>query len=75
MHEQTGATAGVIWEALNSRGELTVRKLKEAVAAPAPFFDWAVGWLAREDKIVITRKQRTYSIRLKESPANSANAA
>jgi hypothetical protein len=75
MQEQTGLIAGAIWEALNAKGELTLGKLKEAVKAPAPIFDWAIGWLAREDKIVITRKQRSYSIRLKKSQADSAHAA
>jgi hypothetical protein len=75
MQEQTGIIAGAIWETLNTKGELTLGKLKEAVKAPVPVFDWAIGWLAREDKIVITRKQRSYSIRLKESRENSAHAA
>ena len=74
MQEQTGAIAGVIWKALNTRGELTLRKLQEEVETPAPLFDWAIGWLAREDKIVITRKKRTYSIHLKESQ-DSVHAA
>jgi hypothetical protein len=72
MQEQTGLIAGAIWEALNTRGELTLGKLKEIVKAPAPVFDWAIGWLAREDKIVITRKQRSFSIRLKQTQADSA---
>ncbi len=75
MQEQTGMIAGAIWETLNTRGELTLGKLKEAVKAPAPVFDWAIGWLAREDKIEIRRKQRSYSVRLKQSRADSAHAA
>lgn len=77
MQEQTGAIAGMIWQALNAKGELTLRKLQKTLEseAPEPFFDWAIGWLAREDKIVITRKQRSFSIRLKQSQENSENAA
>lgn len=77
MQEQMGLVAGAIWEALNSKGELTMGKLKDAVKAPAPVFDWAIGWLAREDKIVITQKKRTFSVRLKESQAaeSAAHAA
>jgi hypothetical protein len=75
MHEETGLVAGAIWEALNAKGELTLGKLKQTVKAPAPVFDWAIGWLAREDKIVITRKQRSYSIRLKNSQTDSVHAA
>ncbi len=29
MQEQTGLIAGAIWEALNTKGELTMGKLKE----------------------------------------------
>jgi hypothetical protein len=39
---------------LNTRGELSFAQLKKAVSAQGPLFDWALGWLAREDKIVIT---------------------
>ncbi|MFI5110219.1 MAG: winged helix-turn-helix domain-containing protein [Terriglobales bacterium] len=35
------------------------------VDAKGPFFDWAIGWLAREDKIVITPKKRSFTIRVK----------
>lgn len=28
-------------------------------------FDWAIGWLAREDKIVITPKKSSFTIRLR----------
>jgi hypothetical protein len=75
MQEQTGMIAGAIWETLNTKGELTLAKLKAAVKAPTPVFDWAIGWLAREDKVVITPKQRSYSVRLKQSQADSAYAA
>jgi hypothetical protein len=75
MQEQTGMIAGAIWETLNTTGELTLGKLKAAVKAPSPLFDWAIGWLEREDKIVITPKRRSYSVRLKESQADSAHAA
>jgi len=46
-------------------------KLKSAVGCKTPVFDWAVGWLAREDKIVITREGRTFRVSLK-GPASKA---
>ena len=60
-----GQTAGAIWRALNARGELSLAQLKKEVDATGHLFDWAVGWLAREDKIVITPKKRSVAIRLK----------
>ena len=65
MHEDIGQMAGAVWHALNTRGELSLAQLKKAVNAKGPMFDWAIGWLAREDKIVITPKKSSFTIRLK----------
>ncbi len=65
MHEDIGQMAGAIWHILNTRGELPLAKLKREVDAKGPILDWAIGWLAREEKIVITPSKRTFSIRLK----------
>ncbi len=74
MHEEIGTTAGVIWQALNANGELALPELKKQVDAKAPVFDWALGWLAREGKIVITRHQRSYRVRLTEAQARATGA-
>jgi len=57
--------AGAIWHALNTHGELSLARLKKLVEGKGPIFDWAVGWLAREGKIIVTAKKRSFSIRLK----------
>ena len=67
MHEEIGLTAGKIWHALNAGNELSLAQLKKAVAGKTPIFDWAVGWLAREDKIVITPEKRSFRLRLKDT--------
>jgi hypothetical protein len=54
MQEEIGTAAGSIWQALNTRGELSLAQLKKEVKAKTPLFDWAIGWLAREDRIAIT---------------------
>ena len=74
MHEEIGTTAGAIWQALNEKGELSLPILKKQVEAKSPIFDWAVGWLAREDKVVITRHQKSYRVRLNEPQARTAGA-
>jgi hypothetical protein len=74
MHEEIGTTAGTIWQALNANGELSLPSLKQQVEAKSPVFDWAVGWLARENKVVITRHQKSYRVRLNEPHARMAGA-
>ena len=51
MIEEIGVVAGAIWHVLDTNGEMTLTKLKKEVKAEGPLFDWAIGWLAREDKI------------------------
>jgi hypothetical protein len=74
MHEEIGTTAGAIWQALNTQGELSLPSLKQQVDAKSPVFDWALGWLAREDKVVITRHQKIYRVRLNEPQVRTAGA-
>jgi Winged helix-turn-helix domain (DUF2582) len=54
MHEEIGTAAGSIWHALDGKNTLTLAQLKREVKGTSPLFDWAIGWLAREDKIAIT---------------------
>lgn len=74
MHEEIGTTAGTIWKTLNANGELSLPGLKEQIDAKSPVFEWAIGWLAREDKIVLTRHQRSYRVRLNDGHARLAGA-
>ena len=63
------------FEALNTRGEQSLSELKKAVKGREPTFDWAIGWLAREDQIVITPEKRSFRIRLREQDAKAAGAS
>ena len=63
--EEIGQMAGAIWHALNTRGERSLAQLKKEVSGKGPLFDWAIGWLAREDKVVITPTSRSFTVRLK----------
>jgi len=74
MQEEIGTTAGAIWQALNQKGELSLPVLKKHVDAKSPVFEWAIGWLAREDKLVITRHQKSYRVRLSDAQARTAGA-
>jgi hypothetical protein len=75
MQEEIGKTAGTIWHALNTRGELSLSELKKAVKGKEPTFDWAIGWLAREDQIEIRSEKRSFRIRLKQAQASAVNAS
>jgi len=67
MQEEIGSTAGMIWHTLDAKGELSLAQLKKEVNGKTPIFDWAIGWLAREDKVVITQEKRSFCIRLTEA--------
>jgi hypothetical protein len=69
MHEEIGTTAGAIWQALKTKGELSLAQLKKDIKGTPPLFDWAIGWLAREGKIVITPAGRSFRIQLTETQA------
>lgn len=65
MQEEIGSAAGAIWTLLHEKGELSLGQLKKEAKGQTPVFDWAIGWLAREDKIVITPHKNSFRVRLK----------
>jgi winged helix-turn-helix protein DUF2582 len=75
MSEEIGTMAGAIWHTLEANGEMTLTKLKKDLKARSPLFDWAIGWLAREDKIVLTAEKRSTRVCLKGRHAKSMHAA
>ena len=75
MSEEIGTTAGAIWQTLEAHGEMTMAQLKKEVKAKSPLFDWAIGWLAREDKIMMTVEKRSVRICLKGWHTQSMHAA
>jgi len=75
MEEEIGKTAGAIWDVLNTRGELSLSELKNAVKGQKPTFDSAIGWLARENQVAITPEKRSFRIRLKQEQAKATGAS
>ena len=75
MSEEIGTMAGAIWQALEANGQMTLVKLKQELDARSPLFDWAIGWLAREDKIVLTTEGRSTRICLKSGHTQSMHVA
>jgi hypothetical protein len=63
--QQIGAAAGLVWTALTENGPLSTAKLVKAIGEPRDTVMQALGWLAREDKIVIEDDGRTRIISLR----------
>ena len=48
-----GYNAGLVWNALNEADALGLRQIKKSQNLKTRNFIWALGWLARENKIAI----------------------
>ena len=58
-------TAGKLWHTLSDGGPQTLVELKKRLNGQGELLNFAVGWLAREDKIDITREKKGLRIRLR----------
>ena len=56
--EQIGETAGIVWHVLEDQGPLSMAKLVKAADQHRDLVMLAVGWLAREDKVIIEENSR-----------------
>ena len=65
LQEQIGFSAGQIYNYLNSNGESSFAKMKKELDLKGNFADLGLGWLAREDKVEISKKGTSVSVRLK----------
>lgn len=54
LTSEIGTNAGKVWGALNERGVLSMQSLRKHTELDLPEIYFAVGWLARENKIVRT---------------------
>lgn len=66
MIDEIGMLAGKVWECLHDDGRVTVKQLTKKVHAPESEVLMAIGWLAREDKLVFTVKGRVQYVGLTE---------
>jgi hypothetical protein len=65
MQAQVGETAGKIWHILNDRGPQTLVQLKKGLNGSGELVGFALGWLAREDKVSITQEKKNFKVILK----------
>jgi hypothetical protein len=62
---QVGETAGKIWEMLNESGPQTLAKIKKGLNGAGELVFFALGWLAREDKVDISQEKKTFKVTLR----------
>jgi DNA-binding HxlR family transcriptional regulator len=65
INAQVGETAGRIWHLLNDEGPQTFSQLKKKLGGSPELLSFALGWLAREDKVDIMQEKKTLRIALK----------
>lgn len=63
--EQVGTTAGKVWHILNDLGPQTLAQLKKKLNGSGELLSFALGWLAREEKIDISQDKKSFKVTLK----------
>lgn len=64
MNDVIGQSAGLVWSFLAENGESSLSKVAAGTGLGKNELQRAIGWLAREDKLVITLKGRTETLSL-----------
>ena len=62
---QVGETAGMVWNTLSENGPLSLNQLVKKVGQHRDTVMQALGWLAREDKIVFEDDGRSRVVSLR----------
>ena len=62
---KVGETAGKIWQELSTDGPQTLTQLKKKVNGSGELVNFALGWLAREDKVEIIPEKKTFRVQLR----------
>ena len=65
VNGQVGETAGKIWHILESEGPHTIPQLKKKLNGSGELLSFALGWLAREDKVDITQEKKAFKVTLR----------
>lgn len=65
MTNTIGEMSGLVWQTINSNGSMSVAKLKTALKADVFVLNAAIGWLAREEKVTVSKKGNTITVSLK----------
>jgi hypothetical protein len=63
--KEIGETAGTLWKVLTEHGPMESAKLVKAVGGQRDIIMQAIGWLAREDKLVFVNNGRKRMVSLR----------
>jgi hypothetical protein len=62
MKEIIGKMAGRVWKTLGKKGQVEISKLPQILQEKGDIVYQALGWLAREEKIIFHKKEgRTFT--------------
>lgn len=64
MQDQIIESAGMIYNYLSEKGEVTINKMSKDLDLDQNFISMGLGWLSREDKLSYTRKPKSVTVRL-----------
>ena len=64
MKEKIGLDAGNIWKVLDAQGVKSVKELKKATKLVDKEIYAAIGWLAREEKLIFRQEENDLFISL-----------
>ncbi len=64
IEPEIGEKAGEIWQILNNEGPQTLGQLKKKLGNTNEIVNFALGWLAREDKVRITPEKKGFKVQL-----------
>ena len=65
MLETIGETAGKVWDFLNENGASSASKIEKGTGISKNDMQRAIGWLAKEDKLVVEKKGNVETLALK----------
>ncbi|HMD97510.1 MAG TPA: winged helix-turn-helix domain-containing protein [Terriglobia bacterium] len=65
IKDQVGEAAGQVWQTLTTNGPMTLTQLKKKLNGQGDMLGFALGWLAREDKIDMLLQKKTLRLQLK----------
>lgn len=71
MKEKIGKTAGNIWDILQENEEVAISQFPKMLNEKAVVVNQALGWLAREDKIIYRQEGNRTLISLTDSERRS----
>lgn len=66
MKEKIGADAGIVWKILDEKGSQNVKELKKLAKLTEKELYAAIGWLAREEKLIFSEEGKEVFVELEK---------